>query len=148
MYVSCSVEKLHIHMHMTHYSCSTVWHECASECVCTCDCVLVDTPKIRALLTWCKHQHVCNLLRCTYNMYIIGERERANLVVQLARFFYIYIYPALMYAVMFYVILNKRKRLGDCVTYFVSIRSGTYRNVSKYALHEKNACAHSRCFTR
>ena len=28
---------------------------------------------------------------------------------------YIYIYPALMYAVMFYVILNKRKRLGDCV---------------------------------
>ena len=38
MYVSCSVEKLHIHMHMTHYSCSTVWHECVSECVCTCDC--------------------------------------------------------------------------------------------------------------
>ena len=29
----------------------------------------------------------------------------------------IYIYPALMYAVMFYVILNKRKRLGDCVTF-------------------------------
>ena len=55
----------------------------------------------------------------------IGERERANLVVQQARFFYIYIYiyPALMYAVMFYVILNKRKRLGDCVTYFVSIRA-------------------------
>ena len=26
--------------------------------------------------------------------------------------------PALMYAVMFYVILNKRKRLGDCVTFF------------------------------
>ena len=50
----------------------------------------------------------------------IGERERANLVVQLARFFYIYnigIYPALMYAVMFYVILNNRKRLGDCVTF-------------------------------
>ena len=46
---------------------------------------------------------------------IIGERERANLVVQLARFFGIY--PALMYAVMFYVILNKRKRLGDCVTF-------------------------------
>ena len=56
-------------------------------------------------------------------MQLIGERERANLVVQLARFFYIYIYPALMYAVMFYVILNKRKRLGDCVTYFVSIRA-------------------------
>ena len=30
----------------------------------------------------------------------------------------VYIYPALMYAVMFYVILNKRKRLGDCVTFF------------------------------
>ena len=28
-----------------------------------------------------------------------------------------YIYPALMYAVMFYVTLNKRKRLGDCVTF-------------------------------
>ena len=48
-----------------------------------------------------------------YRERVIGERERANLVVQLARFFYIYIYiyiyPALMYAVMFYVILNKRK---------------------------------------
>ena len=44
----------------------------------------------------------------------IGERERANLVVQLARFFYIYIRR---YAVMFYVILNNRKRLGDCVTF-------------------------------
>ena len=53
---------------------------------------------------------------------IIGDRERANLVVQLARFFYIYIYiyPALMYAVMFYVILNKRKRLRNI---FVSIRA-------------------------
>ena len=30
-------------------------------------------------------------------------------------YIYIIIYPALMYAVMFYVILNKRKRLGDCV---------------------------------
>ena len=30
------------------------------------------------------------------------------------------IYPALMYAVMFYVILNKRKRLGDCVTFLAS----------------------------
>ena len=28
--------------------------------------------------------------------------------------------PALMYAVMFYVILNKRKRLGDCVTFLAS----------------------------
>ena len=122
--------------------------------------------------------------------YIIGERERANLVVQLARNFgiYIYVYPglclsgrapgparsrasesteahdrklardrarrrerlasetaeekerrlsqrrvsiswiaparqnalALMYAVMFYVILNTRKRLGDCVTFLAS----------------------------
>ena len=43
----------------------------------------------------------------------IGERERANLVVQLARFFYIIMYIGV--DVMFYVILNKRKRLGDCV---------------------------------
>ena len=34
--------------------------------------------------------------------------------------FYTCIYPALMYAVMFYVILNKRKRLGDCVTFLAS----------------------------
>ena len=63
---------------------------------------------------------------------VIGERERANLVVQLARFFYIYIYiyPALMFAVMFYVTLNKRKRLGRLRNIF----AGTYRNVSKYAL--------------
>ena len=54
------------------------------------------------------HLLVHNLLES-----LIGERERANLVVQLAR-----LYPALMYAVMFYVILNKRKRLGDCVTFF------------------------------
>ena len=68
----------------------------------------------------------CIQTRSTGNLRkVIGERERANLVVQLARFFYIYIYvymyigiyPALMYAVMFYVILNKRKRLGDCVTF-------------------------------
>ena len=65
----------------------------------------------------------------------LGERERANLVVQLARF----LYPALMYAVMFYVTLNKRKRLGDCVTF--SYLRCTYRNVSKYALH---ACHASR----
>ena len=26
-----------------------------------------------------------------------------------------------MYAVMFYVILNKRKRLGDCVTFSYSV---------------------------
>ena len=43
-----------------------------------------------------------------------------------------------MYAVMFYVILNKRKRLGDCVSFsYLSGLSGTYRNVSKYALREK-----------
>ena len=34
-------------------------------------------------------------------------------------FLYI-IYPALMYAIIFYVILNKRKRLGDCVTFLAS----------------------------
>ena len=115
---------------------------------------------------------------------IIGERERANLVVQLARFFYIVyiqkrqqkdkkttqkkqqnktisgvdvcrlypalmyavmfydfsiVYPALMYAVMFYVTLNKRKRLGDCVTFSYLHRARC--NVSKYALH---ACHASR----
>ena len=39
---------------------------------------------------------------CLLWLPFIGERERANLVVQLARFFciYIYIYPALMYAVI------------------------------------------------
>ena len=41
--------------------------------------------------------------------YVIGERERAYLVVQTARFFCTLFYPALMYAVMFYLILNKRK---------------------------------------
>ena len=70
-------------------------------------------------------------------VHIIGERERANLVVQLARFFGIY--PALMYAVMFYVTLNKRKRLGDCVTFSYLSRRCTYCNVSKYALHACHA---------
>ena len=50
---------------------------------------------------------------------IIGERERASLPTG-AIFLFIIIYPALMYAVMFYVILNKRKRLGDCVTFLPS----------------------------
>ena len=51
---------------------------------------------------------------------IIGERERANLVVQLARFFYIhlYIYPGIAHTVMFYI------------------------RTSKYALHEKT---HAHC---
>ena len=56
-------------------------------------------------------KHTCNL-QMGRGHKLIGERERAYLVVQTARFFcalFIYIYPALMYAVMFYVILNKRK---------------------------------------
>ena len=44
------------------------------------------------------------------NCDVIGERERANLVVQLAPFFCIYIYisirPARPHTVMFYVVLN------------------------------------------
>ena len=59
MYVSCSVEKLHIHMHMTHYSCSTVWHECASECVCTCDCVFVDTHMCNSVEEHIIHNPYC-----------------------------------------------------------------------------------------
>ena len=49
------------------------------------------------------------------NARVIGERERASGTI--------FLYPALMYAVMFYVILNKRKRLGDCVTfsYLISV---------------------------
>ena len=41
---------------------------------------------------------------------LIGERERANLVVQLARFFYIYIYfsTGAAHTVLFYVFLNQR----------------------------------------
>ena len=65
---------------------------------------------------------------------IIGERERANLVVQPARFFCLYIYPALMYAVMFYVILNKRKRLGDCVTF---LASGTHEGDTMQRLNAR-----------
>ena len=38
-------------------------------------------------------------------------------VLRISKYTTIFIYPALMYAVMFYVILNKRKRLGDCVTF-------------------------------
>ena len=73
-----------------------------------------------------------------------SQPSRTTGTIFLYIYIYICIYPALMYAVMFYVILNKRKRLGDCVTYsYLSRLSGTYRNVSKYALHEKNACAFS-----
>ena len=43
-----------------------------------------------------------------YTCFIVGERERANLVVQLARFFYIYVYPGAAHTVMFYVLLNMR----------------------------------------
>ena len=89
-------------------------------------------------------RHVCTKYHGHTHYYqatilVIGERERANLVVQLARFFGIY--PALMYAVMFYVTLNKSKRLGDCVTFSYLSGHCTYRNVSKYALH---ACHASR----
>ena len=41
---------------------------------------------------------------------LVGERERSlPSRPNGAIFLYIYLYPALMYAVMFYVILNKRK---------------------------------------
>ena len=60
-------------------------------------------------------------MHCIHLLRIIGERERANLLTGT-------IYPALMYAVMFYVILNKRKRLGDCVTFsYPGALSGTYQ---------------------
>ena len=77
---------------------------------------------------------------------LIGERERANLVVQLARFFYIYvycIYPALMYAVMFYVILNKRKRLGDCVTFLYLSGRCTCQGAASY--HAFSQRVHAGC---
>ena len=40
------------------------------------------------------HVHQVLAMYCTVcaSLFVIGERERANLVVQLARFFYIYIY--------------------------------------------------------
>ena len=98
----------------------------------TCSCRFT-TPSCRLSTRSCRlstcscalHSHCTNSrspkmssIRLVHNLLesLIGERERANLVVQLARFYIIY--PALMYAVMFYVILNKRKRLGDCVTFF------------------------------
>ena len=42
---------------------------------------------------------------------------------------YIGIYPALMYAAMFYVILNKRKRLGDCVTFSSAAHTVMFLNM-------------------
>ena len=50
---------------------------------------------------------------------VIGERERANLVVQLAPFFCMYIIiPARPHTVMFYVVLNMRHmRKIFCITH-------------------------------
>ena len=72
--------------------------------------MLVPAQVLEIVLNYASYFRSGNFTFCTRPS-IIGERERANLVVQLARFFclYIIIYPALMYAVMFYVILNKRK---------------------------------------
>ena len=54
------------------------------------------------------------------NCDVIGERERANLVVQLAPFFCIYISirPARPHTVMFYVVLNMRHMIKIfCITH-------------------------------
>ena len=61
-------------------------------CVCVCVCVF----------------HVVQFV--LWPEALIGERERSlPSRPNGAIFLYIYLYPALMYAVMFYVILNKRK---------------------------------------
>ena len=44
----------------------------------------------------------------------------SNIAPRVSHFSALIVYPALMYAVMFYVILNKRKRLGDCVLTFLA----------------------------
>ena len=46
-------------MHMTHCSGSTVWHECVSECVCTCDCVFVDTHMCNSVEEHIIHNPYC-----------------------------------------------------------------------------------------
>ena len=84
-----------------------MWH--ANVCVSTQSFAYSHTHTCRAK-DYQKY-NVAFIQQCVQQDWLIGERERAYLVVQTARFFYIYIYlyPALMYAVMFYVILNKRK---------------------------------------
>ena len=56
-------------------------------------------------------------------IHLVGERERANLVVQLARFFYIYIYfsTGAAHTVMFYVFLNQRTPGGLHTSEFSSV---------------------------
>ena len=55
---------IHTYAHDTLCSGSTVWHDCASECVvCTCDCVFVDSPKRQGLLV--EISTSATLLRCT-----------------------------------------------------------------------------------
>ena len=71
---------------------------------------------------------------CGNNLYglskFIGERERANLVVQLARFFYIYIW-ALSHTVMLYIFLNQRTTATMLILPYTGRRVMCYINVSE-----------------
>ena len=82
---------------------------CVTACVrvCTCTCVFTCVGVlhigvwgvcVHALCVFCMRQvHVCVqvCVRSCVHVHIIGEQERANLVVRLARFFYIYIYVSM-----------------------------------------------------
>ena len=52
---------------------------------------------ILCMLQTCSKAYISLHSACNVRIHlVIGERERANLVVQLARFFYIYIYSPLL----------------------------------------------------
>ena len=76
---------------------------------------LTDFPSEGRKLSWLAHSSSDRTVRVFATVYpgfnVIGERERANLVVQLALFLYIYIYLSVCHHTeIFYVILNTRQR--------------------------------------
>ena len=97
-----------------------------------------NTPAPTSTYIPCCNVHTSLLLTARMSVYAclsVYWRAGASLPSRPtgAMFLFVYIYPALMYAVMFYVILNKRKRLGDCVTFYSrSPKMSSIRLVRRY----------------
>ena len=97
------VSKMYMYMYIRHYGIWKRWISATSACV-MCNVhvkedkytnIVVPIVRLVGLLPLANARPRQDVMGKVHVQCIIGERERANLVVQLARIFYIYIYISL-----------------------------------------------------